>query len=156
MGIYIILYLISRPKAMCSSDDIMNHKDCVWRLWHFHNKKRLVVGDISARVEKNRGKVTLALIPWRPWTATWRRKGLYSGRRWSRPAAAEAVRLPPMLWRQSGSSGGVLRELKSPAGVARRQSGSSARPLVHKILAMLWLEGSGEVGGNIQLCPLPT
>ena len=26
MGIYIILYLISRPKAMCTSDDIVNHK----------------------------------------------------------------------------------------------------------------------------------
>jgi hypothetical protein len=38
MGIYIILYLISRPKAMCASDDIMNHKDCVWRLWYFQVK----------------------------------------------------------------------------------------------------------------------
>ena len=32
----------------------------------------------------------------------------------------------------------------------------AAHPLVNKILAMLWLEGSGEVGSNIQLCPLPT
>ena len=26
-----LLYLISRPKAMCASDDIMNHKNCIWR-----------------------------------------------------------------------------------------------------------------------------
>ena len=37
---------------MCASDDIMNHKDCVCRL---------VVGVISAMVEKNWGKGTLAL-----------------------------------------------------------------------------------------------
>ena len=37
-----MLYLISPPKAMCASDDIMNHKDCVLRL--SHNKSRLVLG----------------------------------------------------------------------------------------------------------------
>ena len=29
-------------------------------------------------------------------------------------------------------------------------------PLVHRILAMILLEGSGEVGGHFELCPLPT
>ena len=29
VGIYIIFCIISRPKAMCASDDIMNPKDCV-------------------------------------------------------------------------------------------------------------------------------
>ena len=38
MGIYIVLYLISWPKAMCASDEIKNHKDCVERLWHLCNK----------------------------------------------------------------------------------------------------------------------
>ena len=30
MGIYIILYLILGSKAKCASNDIMNHKDCVF------------------------------------------------------------------------------------------------------------------------------
>ena len=54
-------------QAMCTSNDIMNHKDCVWRPWYFHNKLRLVVGVISAMVEKNWGKETSALTLFDSW-----------------------------------------------------------------------------------------
>ena len=37
-----------------------------------------------------------------------------------------------------------------------RTSRLSAHLLVHKIVSMLWLEGDGRVGGNIQICPPPT
>ena len=37
---------------MCASDDIMIHKDCVWRLWYFHNEGG--VGGGSAAVRKLR------------------------------------------------------------------------------------------------------
>ena len=93
---------------MCASDDFMNHKDCVWHLWYFHNKQRLAEGVISAMVE-NWAKGTLALAPWSPdWTATWRRKGL-SCRTAAKLLPAGAARL---LLKLSDSFGEAVRQLR--------------------------------------------
>ena len=108
------------------------------------------------------------------------RRSFGSGR-----TASTAARLPPYPRRQSGSSAPGVQSLSRPclllwiaaeasAAVRQKVTGivipelrlysrgnrrvspaGAARPLVHKILAMLRLERSGEVGGNI-LCPLPT
>jgi hypothetical protein len=106
-------------------------------------------------VEKNWGKGTLALNLWSPWTVTWRRKGLYSGSWAARlpratglpPSATPFSSMsPPPDCRQSSAGLAAVRQRK---GLYSR----AARPLVHKILAMLWLEGSGEVGDNIHVPP---